>query len=43
MIDFTNLNDIYHLAMIMAGLYLMIILTIFIVSYYKKNKRGKRK
>lgn len=37
-IDLTNLNDVYHLAMIVCGFAAIILGSIFAVIYAKKNK-----
>lgn len=33
-----NLNDIYHLSMIIAGFYLMILLTVAVSKLFRKDK-----
>jgi len=38
-LDLSNLNDIYHLAMIICGLWLVIFVTIIGYKLLKKRKR----
>ena len=43
MIDFTNLNDVYHLAMIIVGVGMLVLAFFTLIRAIKKDKQAQQR